>query len=116
LLNVLGNFTAGSGHSFLYAFDFQGTGYYDGITPTTYTLITFNTNVGFTASDFAYLNLNSAYSGVFNLTGNSLQLTVVPEPAAWSIVASGLALLLGLRRKRANKSAAVVEVTPTEKA
>ncbi len=98
---ILGALTKGAGNTFV--FDFQGTGYYDGVTATTYTLMDFGSNVGFTVSDFSYVNLLGGLYGNFVLNAGTLQFSAIPEPPVGTL-ALGLAAL-GLvfaRRKRAS--------------
>jgi fibronectin-binding autotransporter adhesin len=99
LLNVLGTFTKGAGTSFI--FDFQNTGFFDGVTPNTYSLVNFAANSGFSVSDFSYLNLPLDYVGQFALNANSLTFTVsvIPEPATFALLAGLPALVLARRRR-----------------
>jgi T5SS/PEP-CTERM-associated repeat protein/autotransporter-associated beta strand protein len=98
-------------------FDFEDTGYFDGIDPAdnTYTLIDSGntlTNGGFSLAQFQAQNVGSngqdtAFSYfIFGDGGKSLQFVVIPETATLSLWFGGAALLLGLYRKRARKSRA----------
>ncbi|GAT31471.1 PEP-CTERM protein-sorting domain-containing protein [Terrimicrobium sacchariphilum] len=89
LLALTGALTkVGSG---AYTFDFSGGFSYG----QTYTLITFGSSSGFSASDFS----TTGQEGTFNLTGSSLTFTAVPEPATWTLVAAGLCCTIFLRRR-----------------
>ncbi len=89
LLALTGALTkVGSG---AYTFDLSGGFSYG----QTYTLITFGSSSGFSASDFS----TTGQEGTFNLTGSSLTFTAVPEPATWTLVAAGLCCTIFLRRR-----------------
>jgi autotransporter-associated beta strand protein len=107
-----GTLTNGSGTpGGIITIDFEDTGYFDGVSlaDSTYTLMTATGGIsGFSASQFSAENVgpggvdtNISY---FKISGNSLQFVVVPEPATWGLLLGGVALLLGLRRKRALKA------------
>jgi autotransporter-associated beta strand protein len=82
-----------------YTFDFMGTGYFDGITPTVYTLITFDSNVdGLGAGDFAVTNLGGSLTGDLAVNDNDITLTVVPEPTTLGTL--GLLAVAALLRRR----------------
>jgi fibronectin-binding autotransporter adhesin len=101
LLVVTGTLAQGGGTDFI--FDFEGTGYFDGVdveNPNIYTLMDFGTNSGFTVSDFGYTNLAGGIRGSFILGATDLQFAVIPEPAAWGVLLGGMALLAAWRRKR----------------
>lgn len=91
---------AGSG---AYVFDFLGTGFYDGLATTSYTLINFDTT-SFEVGDFSFVNLDSGLTGTFQLEDNALlfNVTAVPEPAYSVLILGSVALLL-LRRKPARR-------------
>jgi len=114
---VSGNVSyAGSGAEI--DFDFEDTGFFDGTHPETYTLMTAANgfNLGsLTASQFlSDLKAENVLAGsagsnygqskfiLVNTGGASqaLQFVVVPEPSMWGLLAGGVMLLVGLRRKR----------------
>ncbi len=97
-LDVTGTLMNNSGRIL---FDFQDTGFFDGVTPTTYTLLNFGANSGFSLGDFSYQNVGVFGSGAFVLNPTSLQF-LVPEPATWTLVAGvvGLGLAIVQRKKR----------------
>ncbi|HVU39165.1 MAG TPA: autotransporter-associated beta strand repeat-containing protein, partial [Opitutales bacterium] len=106
-------------------FDFQDTGFFNGVSGTVYTLLTSNTDlttIGLTAANFhainvgpggSYDNIGQSYFLLAN-GGKNLEFIVVPEPAAWGLMAGGLMLLLGLRRKRQAKLAATATTDDSE--
>jgi len=102
LLNISGILAKGGGSSFI--FDFQGTGFFDGVdasNPNIYTLADFSSSTGFNVSDFGYIRLGGGFHGNFILNPDSLQFAVIPEPSAWGLLLGGLAMMTALRRKRA---------------
>ena len=87
-----------SGGSIL--FDFEDTGFSDGTNPTTYTLLNFGSNLGFSVNDFSYQNLATVPFGVFELNSTSLQFVVVPEPATWTLMTGAMVLGLAVVRRK----------------
>ena len=99
LANVTNTFVKGSGVDYL--FNFEDTGFFSGTSPTTYTLIDFGSNSGFSVGNFTYENLRGTLAGNFVLNANNLQfLVTVPEPAAWPLAAGVAALGLALFRRQ----------------
>lgn len=80
-ITLSGSLIKGSGSQFI--FDFEGGGFSGGA----YTLFGFGSNAGFSASDFMAINLGNGLSSTFSMSSNNLVLNVVPEPAAYSLVA-----------------------------
>jgi T5SS/PEP-CTERM-associated repeat protein/autotransporter-associated beta strand protein len=81
-----------------YSFQFINDGWQIGFT---YTLVTFG-ETNFSVGDFSFTN-TGGFDGDFVLNGDSLTFTVtsVPEPSTWAMVlASGVVIAVGLRRKR----------------
>lgn len=107
-VNITGAFTKGSGSNFL--FDFQNTGFFDGVDPTTYTLVDFGSDSGFSVGNFSYEDLPLYMKGNFDLTATSLQFVItemVPEPGTWGLAAGVAALGVAVvRRRRQVKSIA----------
>ena len=102
LSGALTKATAGSPGDWQFAFS-DGTG-----GPTigqTYTLIDFDSQSGFAASDFdfTYSGANPLFDGSFNLTGSSLEfnVTAIPEPGSLSLI---LLAATGLLFRRARRS------------
>jgi autotransporter-associated beta strand protein len=92
-LLISGAFAKGTGSSF--TFDFLG----GGMAGATYTLLTFGSSTGFSASDFAFANLGAGLTGTFTVQPNAVTFTVIPEPrSAFMILAA--AVFCGLRRRR----------------
>jgi T5SS/PEP-CTERM-associated repeat protein/autotransporter-associated beta strand protein len=111
LLAVTGN-VVNTGTLATIIFDFQGTGFFDGVAAdSTYTLITSSndmSNAGFSLNQFSATNVaanvydatNQSYF-IFANGGTALEFVVVPEPTTWGLIAGGVMLgLAGLRRKR----------------
>jgi autotransporter-associated beta strand protein len=98
-LSLSGSFAKGTSGAYL--FDFQNTGFFDGLAATEYVLLTF-ASTDFLASDFSYVNLASGLEGEFLVSGNNLvfSVTAVPEPSALALLALG-SVLLSIRRRRA---------------
>jgi hypothetical protein len=114
-INVLGSVDYKGNNSELIEFDFQDTGYFDGTDPETYTLLTSTSsleNLGFTLNQLVAENVWQGDRGLqgshfaFSTNGEALEFVVVPEPSMWGLLAGGVMLLLGLRRKRALAKAA----------
>ncbi len=109
LLGVVGNVT-NPGNLDTIIFDFQNTGFFDGVTPTTYTLITSAndmSNAGFNLSQFQAMNVAGSVFDATNQShflfangGTALEFVVVPEPSTWGLLAGGAMLMMALRRKR----------------
>ena len=78
----------------MFRFDFLGTGSHN----DTYTLVTWDNTTTFSPTDFAYTNLAAGKSGTFNISGNSLEFTVVPEPRALILLSLGAIPLIRRRR------------------
>jgi T5SS/PEP-CTERM-associated repeat protein/autotransporter-associated beta strand protein len=101
LLNITGTLAKGGGSDFI--FDFEDTGYFNGINignPNIYTLVDFNANSGFVVSDFGYTDLGAGLRGNFILGANDLQFAVVPEPATWGLFAGTVMLFFAFPRRR----------------
>ncbi len=91
-------------------FDFQNTGYFDGIaSDQTYLLIQASNdlaNLGLSLSQLAAINAgpnNSNTAGsyfTFADNGDALEFVVIPEPSATALLLAAAALLPALRRKR----------------
>jgi fibronectin-binding autotransporter adhesin len=100
LLIVTGSLTG----SYIYEFDFLGSGYYDGVNPTVYTLIRYNDTVDIDANSFTAKpnSLATGLSGEFSIASvgddYELQLTVIPEPA--SLGTLGILALAAILRRR----------------
>jgi hypothetical protein len=90
-LTLGGLFAEGSTGTFNFSFT-QNAGF---STSQTYTLITFASVSGFSASDFG-----GAPTGMqFDLTATSLLLEPVPEPATWAMLLGGLGIFTRFRRR-----------------
>ncbi len=109
LLNVGGDLTGGTQPLTLITFDFEHTGFFGGVAGNyqTYTLINANNdlndaNLQFAAINAGQLPQQTTYSYfLFTNGGKTLEFVLVPEPAMWSLLLGGGAMLLaGLRRKR----------------
>jgi autotransporter-associated beta strand protein len=74
-----------------YTFDFSG-----GLANQTYTLITFGSTTFTDATKFT----STGVAGTFNLTGNSLTFTAVPEPHEFALAIVGLLGVLVFIRRR----------------
>lgn len=100
-LNLSGAFTKGTGSVF--AFNFQDAGWQTG---STYTLLNFGSNSGFTLGDFSFTN--GGLTGNFALSASNLQFSVasVPEPKTYALLCSGIFLLFLVRfvRRKATGS------------
>ena len=105
-LKVLGTLTNTSSPGTHFVFDFEDTGYFDGVDPSVgnvYPLITSSNilaNTGFTLSQFQAENIGPGgeYHGlgyfVFGNGGTSLEFVIIPEPSTWGLLFGGLALLV----------------------
>jgi autotransporter-associated beta strand protein len=109
LLSINGNLTNTGSTSALITFDFGGTGYFDGTSYTTYTLLTSSNDMSqqINLNQFTFTDLSSSVSIGDHLPyfqylngGTELVFVLVPEPATWAILLGGASLLLAWRRKR----------------
>jgi fibronectin-binding autotransporter adhesin len=95
-ISIVGPFTkSGTGSGF--RFDFGGS-----TELGTFTLASWTGTTSFLPADFSYTNLGGGNTATFDIVGNSLLLSVVPEPTTtvW-LVASGLSAgIVALRRRR----------------
>ncbi|NBW96298.1 MAG: PEP-CTERM sorting domain-containing protein [Planctomycetia bacterium] len=98
LVSILGDLRKGSGGA--YRFDFQGGGAWNGSQPSIYTLLTWSGTTDFSALDFTSTNLAAGLQGQFQVSGNSLSVVVVPEPATLALVAAGGLVAGGMRRRK----------------
>ena len=71
-----------------------------GLVPGTYDLIDFTSSTGLTTANLGFGTVPSGFSGVFNLSGTEISLTVtaVPEPSTWVPLAAAVAVLIVRRR------------------
>jgi autotransporter-associated beta strand protein len=81
-------------------FDFTGSNPLDG---GVYNLITFS-STNFVRSDFSYTGLDPYVQGIFQIQGNTLQLTttVVPEPTTLLLLIFGVIVGFNTKRTRSN--------------
>lgn len=79
LASITGGFTKGTGSEF--RFDFGNA-----TTTGTYTLASWTGATTFASSDFSYTNLGGGNTGTFDISGNALTITVIPEPSALAVV------------------------------
>lgn len=94
LLDITGDFLADTGAGSAFRFDFAGS------TDTgTFDLVTWTGNTTFNESDFSYTNYAGG-SGDFQISGQTLQFVVVPEPAALALLACGGAIGFAVLRRR----------------
>ncbi|MFM7242913.1 MAG: autotransporter-associated beta strand repeat-containing protein, partial [Planctomycetaceae bacterium] len=84
LASITGDFTKGTGSSF--GFDFGNA-----TTLGTYTLASWTGTTSFVGGDFSYTNLGGGNTATFDVIGNSLVLSVIPEP---TMTVSGLAFVV----------------------
>jgi autotransporter-associated beta strand protein len=96
-LSLSGTFSKGTGTSFV--FDFQNSGFSNGVSPTVYTLASFASTT-FSQGNFSFVNLGPGLAGNFILTSNVLQFSVVPEPETWALLAGATGFLWVRRRFR----------------
>jgi hypothetical protein len=91
-MTLTGALTKGTAGTYNFTFT-QLTGF---STSQTYTLMTFASQSGFSASDFG-----GAPAGMqFDLgTGTSLLLEPIPEPATWIMMFGGLGIFAAFRRR-----------------
>jgi hypothetical protein len=95
LLNITGNFLKNTGAGSVFRFDFAAS------TATgTFKLIDWSGTTGFSATDFSYTNLGGGNTGTFAFNDTQLELTVVPEPATWALLAFSMTTIMVLRRRR----------------
>jgi T5SS/PEP-CTERM-associated repeat protein len=107
-LNVVGALTNTGSTTATLTFDFENTGYFDGVNNPTYTLITASNDLSqqFSLSQFAATNVwqdkasDTKSYFLFADGGTELQFVIVPEPATWGLLLGGVTLLMGMRRKR----------------
>jgi autotransporter-associated beta strand protein len=92
-LLISGAFAKGAGSGF--TFDFLGGGFEGG----SYTLLTFGSLTGFSASDFQFTNLGAGLTGTFAVQPNAVTFTVIPEPSSMTACLVGV-MLCGIRRRR----------------
>jgi autotransporter-associated beta strand protein len=92
-LLLFGAFVKGASSGF--TFDFQGGGFQGG----SYTLLTFGSSSGFSASDFQFTNLGAGLTGTFAVQPTAITFTVTPEPGPVAACLTGL-MLCGIRRRR----------------
>lgn len=94
-ISIVGPFTK-SGTGSGYRFDFGGS-----TQVGTFTLASWTGTTSFQASDFSYTNLGGGNTGTFDIVGNALTLTIVPEPAAvWMLAGLLSAGMVAARRRR----------------
>lgn len=100
-LTITGAFNrASNSNSLLYLFDFNGTGTYG----ESYALVNFaTTNASTALNTLQAVNLSEGLSGTFSILGNTLYLTVVPEPAEYAVAFSALVVLIVALRIRARR-------------
>ncbi|MGH6642115.1 MAG: beta strand repeat-containing protein [Bradyrhizobium sp.] len=94
-LALLGAFT-GSGSL---VFDFNNTGVF----AQPYTVVTFASTTFTDVSNFTAINIAGNVGGEFQLTGNSLIFTPIPEPTVAALCLAGLGILL-LRSRREKRA------------
>jgi PEP-CTERM motif len=91
ILNLIGSLAKGTAGTYNFSFT-QNAGF---STSSTYTLINFASQSGFSASDFG-----GAPAGMqFEVTDTSLLLETVPEPATWAMLLGGLGIIAAFRRR-----------------
>jgi autotransporter-associated beta strand protein len=93
LAGITGSLSKGTGSVF--RFDFGGTA-----ETGTFTLASWTGTTSFAPADFSYTNLAAGSTATFDIIGNSLLVTVVPEPSAVSLAVLGFAgVAFGLARR-----------------
>jgi fibronectin-binding autotransporter adhesin len=97
LASIAGDFTKGTGASF--RFDFGNAAALG-----TYTLASWTGTTSFAAGDFSYTNLGGGNTATFDVVGNSLVLSVVPEPTMTVSVLASLAAGGIVARRRRHRS------------
>ncbi len=113
-LTILGDISNVGTPGSTIVFDFEGTGYFDGVpADQTYTLITADNSLvgaGFSLNQFEAINVGSGgyYTNnsyfMFGNGGTSLEFVVIPEPAVWGLLAGVAALGLAWRRRELRRS------------
>ena len=100
LIRVASGNIAGSGAGGVAVNILRGT---DFVAGSTFTVLDWTgaTPVGVEASDFTFANPNPGDTATFAIVGNSLQVTVVPEPGVTGLLGVGLVAGFGRRRRRA---------------
>jgi hypothetical protein len=94
-LNLTGNFIKGTGSTF--RFDFLNSAAQVG----TYTVVDWSGTSTFSASDFSFTNYTLGdKTASFVMNGSQLDFVVLPEPATWAMMLSGLGVLFCVRRSR----------------
>jgi autotransporter-associated beta strand protein len=95
LLNITGNLLKDTVAGSAFRFDFAAS------TATgTFKLIDWSGSTGFSSTDFSYTNLGGGNTGTFAFNGSQLELTVIPEPATWALLALSMTTVMVLRRRR----------------
>jgi len=95
LLNITGDFTKDDSLGTVFRFDLAGS-----TELGTFKLVDWSGTTTFVATDFAYTNLGAGNTGTFAFNGSQLELTIVPEPATWTLLALGLTTAVVFRRRR----------------
>lgn len=95
-IGIAGPFTK-SGTGSGYRFDFGSS-----LETGTFTLASWTGVTTFTAPDFSYTNLGGGNTGSFGIVGNSLVVTIVPEPTTtvWLLASVSVAGIMRRRRLR----------------
>ena len=93
-IGIAGPFTK-SGTGSGYRFDFGSS-----LETGTFTLASWTGVTTFTAPDFSYTNLGGGNTGSFGIVGNSLVVTIVPEPTTTVWLLASVAVAGIMRRRR----------------